>query len=305
MKPAFQEDQFSPDTPLAIIVEDDRDIVALFRQVLDIAGYRTDIVLDGIEAMKRIETMLPDIVLLDLQLPGMSGVDILKQMKASEALAHIPVIIITAYSQLPQTLTVEPDLLLQKPVDINHLSKLVQRLKATKGGLKQPAHDPVTGLYALSFFLVRLTFALERIKQSEARRFGILFADIAGLEEIGRVVPQDELERFQRHLAGKFKRTLRPTDTMAWSDDDGYFLTLIEELGSGDAPLKIAKRVGDEMKTYTEPRDLQIEVNIGILLCDSGYGDASMIMADLNRARNLQRDKQYTNPAVFDRQMLH
>src|SRR5690242_14994767 len=119
MNPAFQEDATSGNMPLAMIVEDDRDIVALFRQVLDIAGYRTEIVLDGIEAMKRISTVLPDIVLLDLQLPGMSGIEILKRMREDESMALIPVVVITAYSQLPQMLTVEPDLLLQKPVDIN------------------------------------------------------------------------------------------------------------------------------------------------------------------------------------------
>src|SRR5690348_3457027 len=81
--------------PFAIIVEDDRDIVALFRQVLDIAGYHTEIVLDGIEAIQRIEMSLPDIVLLDLQLPGMSGAEILKRMRESSTMMNIPVVVIT------------------------------------------------------------------------------------------------------------------------------------------------------------------------------------------------------------------
>jgi CheY-like chemotaxis protein len=50
--------------PVALIVEDDRDILALFRHVLDIAGYHTEIVLNGKEAMERLDTLLPDIVLL-------------------------------------------------------------------------------------------------------------------------------------------------------------------------------------------------------------------------------------------------
>src|SRR5689334_20274345 len=87
----------SLEMPFALIVEDDRDILALFRQVLDIAGYRTEIVLDGIEAMQRIEMSLPDIVLLDLQLPGMSGVEILKRMREHDTMRNIPVVVITAY----------------------------------------------------------------------------------------------------------------------------------------------------------------------------------------------------------------
>ncbi len=76
--------------PVALIVEDDRDIVALFRHVMDIAGYHTEIVMNGIEAMERVEKLLPNIVLLDLQLPGMSGVEILKRMRSEASMSRIP-----------------------------------------------------------------------------------------------------------------------------------------------------------------------------------------------------------------------
>jgi len=139
------------DKPVALIVEDDRDIVALFRHVLDIAGYHTEIVLDGLEAMQRLESSSPNIVLLDLQLPHMSGVEILTRMRADERMSTIPVVVITAYAPYANSLPVEPDLLLLKPVDINQLSSLVQRLQATHGGLKGPLTKKVTGLYTLSF----------------------------------------------------------------------------------------------------------------------------------------------------------
>ncbi len=303
----FQDLSSSANMPFALIVEDDRDIVALFRQVLDIAGYRTEIVLDGIEAMERISTSLPDIVLLDLQLPGMSGVEILKRMRENITMENIPVVVITAYSHLPQNLTVEPDLLLNKPVDINQLGKLVQKLKATKGGINRPALDPVTGLHAMSFFLVRLTFSLERIKQTMVKKFGVLFADVLQLEEIRRQLPGQARDQFQRKLAGQFKEALRPTDTVAWSEDDQYFLTLIEDVLSADVPLKVARRVGDEMRKHGGAYNagLTLRVNMGVLICDGEYEDTHQIIRDVNFARDLLRDKQYSNPAIFDREMLH
>ncbi len=63
--------------PIALIVEDDQDLATLFRHVLDVAGYQTESILDGKEAMERLEEFPPHLVLLDLQLPGMSGVEIL------------------------------------------------------------------------------------------------------------------------------------------------------------------------------------------------------------------------------------
>src|SRR5690606_24347381 len=134
------------DKPIALIVEDDRDILALFRHVLDVAGYHTEIVLDGKDAMERLGSLTPDIVLLDLQLPRMSGLDILKNIRSEERLKNIPVVVITAYAPMADTLPVEPDLLLLKPVDINQLSNLVQRLQATQGALNEPSHEKTTGL---------------------------------------------------------------------------------------------------------------------------------------------------------------
>ena len=90
--------------PNALIVEDDRDIVALFRHVLDIAGYQTEMIMNGREAMTRLENFRPDIVLLDLQLPGMSGVEILRRMRADERLADVPVVVITAYAPVAESL---------------------------------------------------------------------------------------------------------------------------------------------------------------------------------------------------------
>lgn len=292
--------------PVALIVEDDRDIVALFRHVLDIAGYHTEIVLNGIEAMERIEKLLPNIVLLDLQLPGMSGVEILKRMRSDETMGRIPVVVITAYAPYADSLPVEPDLLLLKPVDINQLSSLVQRLQATQGAMHEPSHDAVTGLYTFSFFTVRLAFSLERIKQTGLRRFGVLFAEVDQAAALKKNISVEEFNKFYRSLAEQFKITLRPTDTMAWSATDGVFLTLIEEIPNPEAPLRIAGRVRDGMKKFLEENDqgLGLRTNLGVLLCDSDYDDIQHILKDIQRARVLLQSRQYTSPAIFDREML-
>src|SRR5215510_4358268 len=98
--------------PFALIIEDDRDIVALFRHVLDLAGYRTEIVLHGKVAAELLGRSTPDIVLLDLGLPGMSGGEILATMRADDRLKNVPVVVITAHPHLVETLPVAPQLVL-------------------------------------------------------------------------------------------------------------------------------------------------------------------------------------------------
>jgi two-component system, cell cycle response regulator DivK len=293
--------------PIALIVEDDRDIVALFRHVLDVAGYQTEIVLDGKDAMDRLGVMRPSIVLLDLQLPRMSGVEILKRMRDDERLKRVPVVVITAYAPYADSLPVEPDLLLLKPVDINQLSNLVQRLQATQGALNESPQDFVTGLYTLPFFSVRTTFSLERIKQSSFRRFGVLFADVTPMDEIRAHLDETEMRNFLRKLADQFRITLRPTDTMAWSSEQNFFLTLIEDIPTPEAPLKIASRLRDSMKRFLETNDrgLGMRANVGVLLCDAEYETIQQIMSDLDLARQQLRAGLYTNPSIFDREMLN
>lgn len=294
------------DKPIALIVEDDRDIVALFRHVLDVAGYHTEIVLDGKEAMDRLGDLTPNIVLLDLQLPRMSGIEILKNMRDDERLKRVPVVVITAYAPYADSLPVEPDLLLLKPVDINQLSSLVQRLQTTQGAINEPSHDKVTGLYSYSFFNVRLAFSLERIKQSSLRRFGVLFAQVSELDKLKSQMRNDEYDNFLRKLADQFRMTLRPTDTMAWSGNDSIFLTLIEDIPSPEAPLKISSRVRDGMKRFLDNRnhDIEMKANLGVLLCDSEYPNIQTIKNDITLAIKLLNDGLYTNPSIFDREML-
>jgi CheY-like chemotaxis protein len=291
---------------LVFIIEDDRDIVALYRQVLDMAGYRTEIALNGREAMERLSVLRPDVILLDLQLPGMSGVEILRGIRADEQLSSTPVVVITAYAQYSESLPVEPDLLLLKPVDINQLSSLLQRLQVTKDSLREPPQDKLTRLYTLSFFTVRLTFALERIKHRGFHRFGVLFADLTPFEQVRKKLPDEEYRRFLRQAADQFKSSLRPTDTMAWSEK-GYFLTLIEEIPDQQIPVKIAGRVGKNMKEFLMHSDptLKLRVNIGVLICDTGYEDARSILNDIDYARELLRRRPEGGSGIYDREMLH
>lgn len=292
--------------PIALIVEDDRDIVALFRHVLDVAGYHTEIVLDGKDAMDRLDVLIPHIVLLDLQLPRVSGIEILKRIRDDERLKRVPVVVITAYAPMADSLPVEPDLLLLKPVDINQLSNLVQRLQVTQGALSEPIHEEITGLYTLPFFSVRMTFSLERIRQSSFRRFGVLFAEVDRLDEVKDHLNEAEMRTFLRKLADQFRITLRPTDTMAWSPERKLFLTLIEEIPTPEAPLRIAGRVRDSMKRFLESNDrgLGLRANLGVLLCDSEYQNSDQIINDLELACVQLRAGLYTNPSIFDREML-
>lgn len=293
------------DKPFALLIEDDRDIATLFRHVLDMAGYNSECVYDGIEAMKRLSVLQPDVVLLDLQLPGLSGVDILKNMRADERMKTIPVVVITAYAYYAKSLPVEPDLFLLKPVDIHDLSNLIQRLRDKKDKLREPPYDSVTHLYTESFFSVRLIFALERVKRMELERFGVLFADLHPYKNLQEKLGEEVLDALLRKMADQFKSTLRPSDTLAWSAD-GYFLTLFEEIPGDDIPAMIAKRVGKGLNDFLGLQELgkDLRTQIGVIMCDDGYENVQEILDDIDFARQFVREQPDTGHWIYTREEL-
>lgn len=81
---------------MVFCVEDDESIQSLELYTLRSAGFEARGFADGDTFLEALETGKPDMVILDVMLPGTSGVDLLKQMKASRAFCDIPVIMATA-----------------------------------------------------------------------------------------------------------------------------------------------------------------------------------------------------------------
>jgi DNA-binding response OmpR family regulator len=118
---------------IALVIEDHSDISALFCTVMEEAGFQTESILTGDEATVRLTEVVPDVVILDLHLPGAQGDQILHQIRSDARLAETRVIVITAYSALATTLQEEADLILIKPVSLQLLRRLVARLRSVEG----------------------------------------------------------------------------------------------------------------------------------------------------------------------------
>jgi two-component system phosphate regulon response regulator PhoB len=82
--------------PSILIVEDEKDLVDLMQYNLRQAGYETFAVQSGDEALALVRTRTPDLVLLDLMLPGLPGTEVCRQLKSSARTRHVPVIMVTA-----------------------------------------------------------------------------------------------------------------------------------------------------------------------------------------------------------------
>lgn len=79
-----------------LVVEDDEDIAELLKYNLTREGYKVSCVTSGEESLKEVKANLPDLILLDLMLPGLDGLEVCRLLKRDAKTAHIPIIMVTA-----------------------------------------------------------------------------------------------------------------------------------------------------------------------------------------------------------------
>ena len=85
-------------TKKILIVEDNDLNLKLFRDLLGANGYATFETKEGIEAISLTRQIRPDLIVMDIQLPEISGLDITRKIKADAEIRHIPVIAVTAFA---------------------------------------------------------------------------------------------------------------------------------------------------------------------------------------------------------------
>ncbi|MEW5867824.1 MAG: response regulator [Chloroflexota bacterium] len=113
--------------PLAFVIEDYEDQMIVFRTALELAGYEIETISDGTVAQKRLAESLPDLIVLDLHIPGVPGDALLKQIRADPRLAKTRVMVATADALLAEELHDQADLVLLKPVSFAQLRQLAER----------------------------------------------------------------------------------------------------------------------------------------------------------------------------------
>lgn len=85
--------------PKILLIEDEEDIAALLKLQAEISGYRLIVEVDGLNGYRAVEREKPDLVILDIMLPGQSGLDVCRKIKTNPDLKDTPVIILSAKTE--------------------------------------------------------------------------------------------------------------------------------------------------------------------------------------------------------------
>ena len=82
----------------ALIIEDNEDNLELIKFILEKADYKTRVVMTGIEGVQQVISIPPDFVILDIQLPDINGLEVLKRIRAHPRGKDVPIIAMTSYA---------------------------------------------------------------------------------------------------------------------------------------------------------------------------------------------------------------
>lgn len=115
--------------PLALIIEDDPQLNTIMSITLQ-SDFEIETCADGDTGFERLKHTLPHVVVLDLNLPGVSGKEILKSIRADERHTKTRIILTTADERQAETLQDEADIVLLKPVSPAQLRELALRLRS-------------------------------------------------------------------------------------------------------------------------------------------------------------------------------
>jgi adenylate cyclase len=127
--------------PLILVVDDAPDNVEIVRRRLEAQNYNVVAAADGLEALEQVKRQVPDLILLDVMMPRLDGIETIKRLKADRSLPFVPVIMLTAQSDKKEVvagLDAGADEYLTKPFDAGALMARVRAMLRMKA-----LHDEV------------------------------------------------------------------------------------------------------------------------------------------------------------------
>ena len=116
-----------------LVVEDNELNMKLFHDLLEGIGYNIVETRNGLEAIELARKHRPDLILMDIQLPEISGLEVTKWLKEDDELAHIPVVAVTAFAMKGDEERIREggcEAYISKPISVSHFLETIRRLLA-------------------------------------------------------------------------------------------------------------------------------------------------------------------------------
>ena len=286
-----------------MMIDDEIITMEIVKTFLEEEGY-SDFYLEdqSSRAIESLEKVMPDMLLLDLVMPELSGFEVLKQVREHPKFKHLPVIILTSSTDTSnklRALDLGATDFLAKPVDQSELRLRVRNTLAAKAYTDQLAfYDPLTKLPNRLLFHENFEWAI-----TKAARYGgqMALLNIA-LDDFGRInasIGLDGGDKVLVETARRIEKSIRRTDIIGTSTmgeslslnlfrtEGGAFLLVLERLEVSATTATIARRILEAIRqpVNVTGTDIYLTASIGIATFPQEGRDSSTLQRLANNAR--------------------
>jgi diguanylate cyclase (GGDEF)-like protein len=295
---------------VVMMVDDEALLTDVIQTHLEDHGYQRFVTCnEPTEAMALIRAHRPDVLLLDLMMPKVSGFEILSAMRADPSLMYLPVIVLTAASDAETkllALEIGATEFLAKPVDASELVLRLRNTLAFKQYQDRLAYvDPVTSLANRQSFTLRLGQALQGVREHQGM-LGLLHVSCDHFRQTRETLGSrsaDELLRLAalrlQHLAastaepGQASAHMEPGDVARVGEQD--FAIAVPALGDADAASLLAKQV---LRALSQPFEIDghaifLSPGVGIALAPHDGDQAETLLMNADIASAKARESQH------------
>jgi diguanylate cyclase (GGDEF)-like protein len=286
--------EFYPEECLVLVVDDVSKNLQLAVEILDSAGYATTFASSGKQALERVKTANPDLILLDLMMPEMGGIEVCQRLKTDEVYAQIPIIFVTASNEKEDILkafncgavdyVTKPfrswELLARVKTHLE-LRKTQEELQKTNSKLKElVGTDPLTGVHNRREIL---SFGAKEFQRScrYRRFFSVLVIDIDHFKNINDTFGHAMGDQTLITVAWAIKNCLRQVDGFGRFGGE-EFVAILPETSLEDAH-STAQRICQVIK------DLKIEVDCQKVTVTASIGVATFRSGETNLEEVIKR----------------
>ncbi len=303
-----------------LVIDDDADIHALIVAMLRPLQATIEGAATGAGGLAAARATIPDLILLDHELPDGTGIDILHQLRSDPLLAGIPVIIVTG-SESRQVLTAcfaagAADYI-RKPFFAAELRARVcsvierQRMLAQLG---RAAHiDTLTGLPNRALLHARLQAAIERTALDPTYAFAVMFIDFDRFKIINDSLGHDIGDLLLSEIASRLRLNLRVSDcitrdiigsTVARLGGD-EFVIVLDDVASAELAAGVADRllIVLEQPYFLKSHTVRSSASIGIVHSSEGYSQADDMLRDADIAMYEAKSRGKACHALFTTSM--
>jgi two-component system, cell cycle response regulator len=230
-----------------LVVDDSALNVKLLVEWLEHESYVVSTAADGFEALAKIKVERPDIVLLDVMMPGLDGFETCRRIKADPATAHIPVVIVTALDDvedLVRGFEAGADDFLTQPVNghalIARVRSQLQRKRNYERILEESLNDPLTGAFNRRHFDAHAPRLAARCRAAR-KPLAVVMIDVDNLKQVNDAHGHAAGDHVLKEIVGRAKFALRPSDLVVRRGGDEFVVVMPET--DLDAALQVAERL--------------------------------------------------------------